>query len=197
MEDKKDKIYKIINWVLVLGFITFLIVAKCSETKKEKQTSKVVKKAAIEIAIDSTKVKSMQDSIDALNNLLKRRESTIIKQSKKITKLTVELDESLSNYYESDNRTPKCDSLAEDAKMFEVEAKVHIDTLNQQLKDEKEKTRIALSMYNQKANLANNLYSNVQYLAKQSERTWLERNDSWLSFLGGMAFQFGASKIWK
>lgn len=199
------------SYIVIAGAIIFILFGKINSCKNEKvketiQTSNV---AMVRVdLIDSIVSEAVNDTVSILEAKIHARDLMINKRAEiiknkdaKITKLISDYNSALQDYRNDTTHTVAGDSLASISKKTVAEQKEQNDSLKNQVADiqkqaddykQQASSLEYLVIQKDKTISANN--QNMDILQKAAKRTWLERNDKWISLGLGFLLGFGIAR---
>jgi len=190
---------KIIFTVLLLiAFVgTFLLaiskLTSCSNQKRDTTVQTITTNVARQQAIDSLISAAVKDTVDQLNNQMKKRDEQIRNQANRILDLKKNYTQAVSNYDADTVHTPACDSVVTTSRKVIAAQQQQIDSLQKQNKDSRQESASLTNLLAEKNKTLYNAYTNIATLEKQAKRTWWERNSKYFAFGAGLLVGVGTA----
>lgn len=180
----------IIPILLIIVFVAAFLLAiskltSCINKKQDATVQTVTTSIARQEAIDSIVSAAMRDSVNKLNNEMKKRDEQIRAQANRILDLKKNYTQAVSNYNADTVHTPACDSVVATSGKVIAAQQTQIDTLLKQNKDSRQQSATLTNLVAEKEKTLNNAYTNIATLEKQTKRTWWERNAKYFAFGAG------------
>ncbi|MDR3706630.1 MAG: hypothetical protein P4L28_12085 [Paludibacteraceae bacterium] len=184
--------------LLIVAFVAAFLLAisklsSCSSKKQETTVQTITTSVARQQAIDSIVSAAVKDSVDKLNNQMKKRDEQIRAQANRILDLKKNYTQAVSNYDADTVHTPACDSVVITSRKVITAQQQQIDTLLKQTKDSRQESATLTNLLAEKNKTLYNAYTNIATLEKQAKRTWWERNSKYFAFGAGLLVGVGTA----